>query len=215
MDYQTLYESLAPVWRRKPSDWLIHLALRLKMLEEGKTDNKAAVIEIWHQAILLAREKLSILQTQQNSKISLFDQDYYAWVKEQIRLLHLQQFDQLDLEHLPDELNDLVWLIKREIETNLEIVCSHLLKYKYAREYLKDEPCCSSWFSALQDARQKITVELKESPSLQNYPLEELDFRYQVATGQVYRETNLSPNTLPQKCPWRLDQILNKNWLPD
>jgi hypothetical protein len=42
----------------------------------------------------------------------------------------LRQFDQLDLEHLPDELDTLTWLVQREIDTSLEIICNHLLKYK-------------------------------------------------------------------------------------
>lgn len=214
MKSQELEESLPPVWQRKSSDWLIDLASRLKAFEEGKSDNVAA-IEIWHQVILLAQAELQTLQPQQLSSASLFSQDYCAWVKEQIRLLHLQQFAQLDLEHLPDELHDLVSLIEREIEQNLEIICNHLLKYKYAREYLSNEPCCESWRTTLREARHKIIHELEESPSLQNYPAQELDFQYQLAVERVYRETKLPDLTLPKNCPWTIDKILDSDWLPD
>lgn len=214
MKSQELEENLPPVWQRQSSDWLVDLASRLKAVEEGKSDNVVA-IEIWHQVILLARAELVTLQPQQLDSASLFSQDYYAWVQEQIRLLHLQQLERLDLEHLPDELHDLVWLIEREIEQNLEIVCNHLLKYKYAKEYLSNEPCCDSWRTALSEARRKISRELEESPSLQNYPAQELDFQYQLAVDRVYRETKLPNDTLPKNCPWTIDQILNPDWLPD
>jgi hypothetical protein len=209
-----LNNNLPPTWKRDSSDWLIDLALRLKALEQEQSGNPSAAIEIWHQVILLSKAKLQVLQPSHSFKASLFDQDYYTWVKEQIRLLHLRQVDQVDLEHLPDELNDLVWLIKQKIKTNLEVICNHLLKYKYAREYLNDEPCCNSWRSALFQARREIAYELKASPSLQDYPSEEFEKRYQVAMNQVYQETKLLDNTLPKSCSWTINQILDKRWLP-
>lgn len=208
-------DHLPPIWKRDSYDWLVALALRLKELEQESSSNRTAAIEAWLQVILLSQSQLKVLQLTPSSKVSLFDRDYYAWVKEQIRLLHLRQFEHLDLEHLPDELNDLAWLIQREIETNLEIICNHLLKYKYAREYLNSEPCCSSWRSALGIARKTIADQLRDSPSLQDYPVEQLDFRYELATSQVYQETKLPDDTLPKNCPWTVNQVLDKDWLPD
>ncbi len=100
--------NLPPIWKRDSSDWLIDLALRLKALEQEQSGNPAAAVEVWHQVILLSQAELQVLQPSQSSEASLFDQDYCTWVKEQIRLLHLRQLEQLDLEHLPDELNSLV-----------------------------------------------------------------------------------------------------------
>lgn len=207
--------NLPPIWKRNSSDWLIDLALRLKALEQEQSGNPAAAVEVWHQVILLSQAELKVLQPSHSLEASLFDQDYYTWVKEQIRLLHLRQLDQLDLEHLPDELNTLVQLIEQKIETNLEIICNHLLKYKYAREYLNDEPCCDSWRSTLLKAQWQIADELKASPSLQDYPAQELNECYQVAMEQVYQETQLLDATLPKSCPWTVNQILDEHWLPD
>ena len=215
VELQKLYNSLPPIFRRNSSDWLIDLAFRLKAIEEEEPQTSAAAIEVWHQTILLSQVELKQLQPQQSDATSLYSQDYYAWVKEQIRLLYLRQFDQLDLENLPDELDTLAWLTQREIETNLEIICNHLLKYKYAREYLNDEPCCSSWRSALWMARDNIADQLRESPSLRDYPAEELDFQYEMAISHVYQETKLPDDTLPQNCPWTIDQVLSEDWLPD
>ena len=215
LELQELYDSLPPLFKRTSSDWLIDLAFRLKAIESDSSQTNAAAIEVWHQAILLSQAELKQLQPQQSDATSLYSQDYYAWVKEQIRLLYLQQSDQLDLEHLPDELDTLAWLTQKEIETNLEIICNHLLKYKYAREYLNDEPCCSSWRSALWMARDNIASELEKSPSLQDYPAEELDFQYEMATNHVYQEIELPDVTLPQNCPWTIDQVLSEGWLPD
>lgn len=210
-----LDNDLPPLWERNPSDWLVDLALRLKACEQGQPGNLTTAIEVWHQVILLSQAELQVLQPPQPSPVSLYDRDYCAWVKEQIRLLHLSQFDQLDLEHLPDELHDLVGLAEREVETNLKVICNHLLKYKYAREYLNDEPCCDSWRSALLRARQQIVCELEESPSLGDYPAQELGFQYELAVHQVYQETKLPDDTLPKDCAWTINQVLDKHWLPD
>lgn len=149
---------MAPLWEQNSSDRLIDLALRLKAWEQTQSGIGADAVEIWHQVILLSQAELQVLQP---SPASLFNRDYCDWVKEQIRLLHLRQFDQLDLEHLPDELDSLVRFTQREIEINLKIICNHLLKYKYAREFLLDELCCDSWRSALLRARQKIAHEAR------------------------------------------------------
>lgn len=53
-------------------------------------------------------------------------------------------------------------------------------------------------------ARQQIAHELEESPSLQDYPAQDLDFRYQLAVDQVYQETKLPNGTLSQNCPWTI-----------
>lgn len=208
-------QDLQLAWKQNAAGSLIDLAQRLQGLEKKQSVAQTAVIEVWHQVILLAQAELRALELPCPAKDSLIGQDYCAWVQEQIRLLHGRQFDQLDLEHLPDELHTLIWLVQREIEKNLEIICNHLLKYKYLREYLNDEPCCASWRSALLNARQQIAHELEDSPSLQDYPTEELEFRYKMAAYQVYQETNLPDDTLPKQCPWQANQVLDSNWLPD
>lgn len=212
-DLQKLCDNLTPISKRKPSDDLIDLACRLKAFEE-EGEISADAFEIWHQVIGRSLAQLKKFQPQQSTATSLYDADYYTWVNEQIRLLHLRQFDQLDLEHLPDELETLTWLVQREIKTNLEIICNHLLKYKYAREYLNDEPCCSSWRTALWLARENISDQLKDSPSLGDYPAFELDYRYKKAVNQVYQETKLPDGVLPQACPWTVNQVLDNDWLP-
>ncbi len=208
-------QDLQLTWKRNATGSLIDLAQRLQGLEKKQSVAPTTIIEAWHQVILLAQAELWALEPPFPAKDSLIDHDYCAWVQEQIRLLHGRRFDQLDLEHLPDELNGLVWFVQTEIEKNLEIICNHLLKYKYARESLNDEPCCASWRSALLNARQQIARELEDSPSLQDYPTEELEFRYEMATYQVYQETNLPDDTLPKQCPWQVNQVLDSKWLPD
>ena len=47
--------------------------------------------------------KIDILETVKN----LYDQDFELWLSQTLNQLENQQFDQLDLEHLIEELTDL------------------------------------------------------------------------------------------------------------
>jgi hypothetical protein len=61
----------------------------------------------------------------------------------------------------------------------------------------------------------QLKTAVKESPSLGDYPAEELAFQYELAVHQVYQETKLPSAMLPENCPWTINQVLNKGWLPD
>lgn len=50
---------------------------------------------------------MTILTPQPNQLTPLYDQDFQLWLSQTISQLKNQQFDQLDLEHLIEELTDL------------------------------------------------------------------------------------------------------------
>lgn len=64
----------------------------------------------------------------------LYDRDYYLWLKTTSQLLRDRQLERIDLEHLAEELEDMGKRQKRAIESNLEILLMHLLKYQYQPE---------------------------------------------------------------------------------
>ena len=52
----------------------------------------------------------------------LYDQDFQLWLSQTINQLENQQFEQLDIEHLIEELTDLGKSNKRSLESNLIIL---------------------------------------------------------------------------------------------
>jgi len=66
--------------------------------------------------------------------INLYDTDFLIWVERQVKLLRGRQFDQLDLDHLTDEIADMGGQLKRELRHRLELLLMHLLKYRYQRQ---------------------------------------------------------------------------------
>jgi hypothetical protein len=61
---------------------------------------------------------------------TLYETDFYAWTQEQARLLREGRWADLDLENLVDEVESVGRSDKRQIESRLEILLAHLLKWK-------------------------------------------------------------------------------------
>ena len=68
--------------------------------------------------------------TQINTK-TLYEQDFDLWIEETINLLKNRQLEQIDYEHLIEEIEDMGGNRKDALESNLEQVLIYLLKWKY------------------------------------------------------------------------------------
>ena len=62
---------------------------------------------------------------------TLYDQDYYLWIRTTINQLRTGQFSAVDLENLLEELETMGRSEKRAIESLLTKLLVHLLKLKY------------------------------------------------------------------------------------
>jgi len=60
-----------------------------------------------------------------------YDSDLYTWSLEQAELLRQGKFDQLDLENIIEEIEDMSKSEKRALESFLETLLMHLLKWVY------------------------------------------------------------------------------------
>ena len=64
-----------------------------------------------------------------------YDKDVLLWSQEQARLLRAGRFDELDIEHLADEIEDVGKSEKRELANRMAVLLAHLLKWQLpARE---------------------------------------------------------------------------------
>ena len=61
----------------------------------------------------------------------LYEQDFYLWVEQAVKLLSENRLSELDRENLIEEIGDMGRSEKLSLESNLEVVLMHLLKYKY------------------------------------------------------------------------------------
>lgn len=144
------------------------------------------------------------------SQLTPYEADYARWCTEQGALLRDGRLDALDRENLAEEIESLGRSDRREIESRLKVLLTHLLKWRH-----QPEGRCGSWRSTIRDQRRGIAKILKESPSLHTHPAKALKDEYGYAVSDAIDETGLPEDAFPSACPFTIDQILDPAFLPD
>ncbi|AFZ31657.1 protein of unknown function DUF29 [Gloeocapsa sp. PCC 7428] len=139
----------------------------------------------------------------------LYDTDYGLWLASQIDSLKSHQWDNLDIDNLIEELEGLNRSNKRELESYLVVILTHLLKWEY-----QPNSRSGSWNGSIFNGRKRIARLLKEQPSLKTYIPEILQAAYVDGVEIARRETGLPSDTFPTECPYSISQILNLEFLP-
>lgn len=140
----------------------------------------------------------------------LSEQDFSAWVEEQVGALRSGQTHRLDIEHLAEEIEDMGRSQRRAVKSALIIILSHLLKYRY-----QPNRRTNSWRATIGEHRRRVRDELADSPSLRPYSERLLDECYQDAREAAADESGLPIVTFPAAWPFALDEILDRNFLPE
>ncbi len=141
---------------------------------------------------------------------SLYDQDFYAWTKEQARAVHNKSWDKVDVEHLVEEIESLGSEQEHAVESHLVNLLVHLLKWRY-----QPERRGKSRRQSVLVARQRIARRLKRNPSLRpRLPFLLID-AYIDARALAASETELELNIFPDQCPWTMEQLQDPGFLPE
>jgi len=143
------------------------------------------------------------------SQVVRFEDDYCAWVLDQIALLKAGRFDDVDVPHLIDELKALVSSNKHEIDSRLTILLQHLLKWEF-----QPERRSNSWRASILEQRLRIGNLIAESPSLRRYPKGRMEQEYRIARLRAADETGLALNQFPLVCPYSAAQALAEDFWP-
>ncbi|MEH2129370.1 MAG: DUF29 domain-containing protein [Nostoc sp.] len=139
---------------------------------------------------------------------TLYESNYLQWLEETIKCLKNRQLADVDYENLIEELEDLAKNEKRRVINLLEQIIRHLLLYQYWD--LEKPRNANHWAAEIISFRNQLNEDL--TANLRNHLEENLNIIYSNALDYVKAKTNLS--NLPELCPYTLEQILDKNWLP-
>jgi hypothetical protein len=137
----------------------------------------------------------------------------YAWSKAQADLLRARRFDEVDLEHLIEEIEEVGGSLARSVRYRTITIMEHLLKLQQAPA---TEPR-AGWRQTVRTQRIKLRRAL--TPRLRRELETELPELYvdarELAAGALgdHGETEAAL-ALPGTCPYDLDRITG-NWLPD
>ncbi|SDX80247.1 protein of unknown function DUF29 [Allochromatium warmingii] len=138
-----------------------------------------------------------------------YEQDIIAWANQQARWLRERRFDQLDLEHLAEEIEDVGKSEQRELANRMALLLAHLIKWAQ-----QPERRGASWEITIRNQRRGILRRLEETPSLRPRLTEPQWWLgvWDDATAHAAQETGLAD--FPETCPWSAEQILDPLWFP-
>ena len=138
----------------------------------------------------------------------LYESNYSQWLDETIKNLKSRQLGAIDYDHLIEELEELAKTEKRRVRSLLEQIIRHLLLYQ--NWHIEKPRNANHWAAEIISFRNQINEEL--TTNLRNHLAENINLIYSNALDYVKAKTKLT--NLPEICPYTLDQILDKNWLP-
>nr|WP_306441464.1 DUF29 domain-containing protein [Halomicronema hongdechloris] len=154
-------------------------------------------------------------QWQRESKTAmdtpLYDRDFHLWTQHQIACLQKEQWAELDVDNLIEELADLGRREQKELGSYLKVLIMHLLKLQY-----QPERRSKSWEVTIANCRDSIQDCLEDSPSLQRF-LKDTEWvakYYRRARRDAAKETELPTDTFPAVCPYTMPQILDPQFWP-
>jgi uncharacterized protein DUF29 len=143
--------------------------------------------------------------------MSNYDTDFFTWTQQQAAALRAKDVAALDLEHLAEEIADLGQSIEHAIESHLERLLVHLLK-------LRHDPATRprrGWRVTVAHARHEIAKHVRRNPGLQHYPAQVLVEAYRYARRQAALAMDRPPATVPEACPWPVEQVLDEDFWPE
>ncbi|MFM7365417.1 MAG: DUF29 domain-containing protein [Cuspidothrix sp.] len=130
------------------------------------------------------------------------EQDFYAWTQQQAHLLRTGKLQEIDWQNIAEEIEDMGRSEKRQLESRLEILIMHLLKWQF-QPNLRSR----SWQLTIKEQRLRLEKLLAENPSLQGNLTEVIEKVYPLASLSAERETGLS--LFPPLCPYNITEILS------
>lgn len=140
---------------------------------------------------------------------TLYDTDFDAWARQQAAALRAKAWDQLDITHLAEEVEELRKSERKGVRSQLRLIMSHLLKWVYQPGRRSE-----SWQATIRNGRVLVQGDLEDSPSL-THDLPTLSaWAYPRARRDAAKETGLPLETFPEIWPWPLDRVLNEDFWP-
>ena len=145
-----------------------------------------------------------------SKSMDIYNQDYCLWVETMMQFLREGKLTELDIPNLLEELDDMSGSQRDALESNLEVILMHLLKYCYQSQLRS-----RSWLLTIFEHRNRLRKAFKRSPSLQRYYQEIFAECYQTARKMASIETDLSISVFPEIAPFTPEQVLDIDYLPE
>ena len=144
---------------------------------------------------------------------ALIDEDFYGWVLAQAAALRSRGDFPIDWENVAEELEAMGRAEENSLQSYLERLLIHLLKYAYQTKKITP-----SWESSIENSRVRLELLFKRSPSLKSKIGELFEDAYRLARGSAGAQMRMSKRQwdafLPKTCPWPLATVLDPDFWP-
>ncbi len=141
---------------------------------------------------------------------TLYEQDFYAWTKEQAQRIKMLNIEGLDSENLYEEVLSMGISQHSELKNRLAVLLTHLLKLNY-----QIDKNGHSWKYTIKEQRLRLKDLLKEMPSLKSTLDATVTKSYKYGVLNAVKETGLRESIFPTECPWNITQILDDEFYPN
>jgi hypothetical protein len=135
---------------------------------------------------------------------SQYHQDFYAWTQTQAKVLNDRNFDQLDLNNLVVEIEALGRQERRQLRHHLAELLTALIALGHQPKETQQ--------ALVSQHRREVQLLLTENPSLTAALSLLLELAYETSRDLAVQETGKPYDSFPSDCPYRLDQVLDKNF---
>jgi hypothetical protein len=133
---------------------------------------------------------------------ALYEVDETAWLESTAELIRNRQWEEIDFDSLAEYLTDMARRDRREVNSRLVVLHSHLLKWTY-----QPDNRSGSWLGTILEQQRELR-QLLESGVLRNHALSVLADAYADARKQAAAETELPRATFPEECLWTIEETL-------
>jgi hypothetical protein len=145
---------------------------------------------------------------------NLYETDFFAWTQHQAGLLKDKRFDEVDTDHIAEEIEDMGISQKQQLMSRLGVLVAHLIKWKYRLSF--SVKVSGLWKGTIVEQRRKIKRLLKDSPSFKRLLNEDnLNEIYGDALAIVLKDTGKEPSNFSIECPFNFEQIMDSDFWPE
>jgi hypothetical protein len=140
----------------------------------------------------------------------LYGVDFLEWTRCNAALLRAGRLDEIDAEHLAEEIEDMGVNQRHQLFSRLKVVMMHLLRWQA-------EPGrrSASWRRIINTQRDRLELLLEDAPSLKSHACARMQRPHEKAVRDAMVDTGLPEASFPETCPFTIDQILDEKFFPD
>ena len=142
-----------------------------------------------------------------------YDEDFCGWAEANALALQEKRFNDIDCQHLIEELKLMGASEKRAFISCLTQLLMHLLKWQFQPSYRVWEISGKSWTLTIKKQRRAIFEILIDNPSFKPKIAEFINTAFKNARSDARIETGL--NNFPTECPYTWEQIINDDFYPE